>query len=196
MAAQRAYAANGRHYHNWSHIQACANWFAQLEFARPRPVLLALAFHDAVYIAGRKDNEQRSAELAAETLRQTSLLPKEEILYVSHLILATAKHQSLGTDNDLDQMLDIDMSILGAEPHDYKSYARGVEAEFCGNGTSKRYFRIGRTRFLNAVLHQDQIFLTDCFRKKLETRARSNIGTERSALLSEMSWLSKWLAKQ
>ena len=66
-----AYSEPHRHYHTTAHIDAC---LAELDLAGDLAsdrgeVEVALWFHDAIYRSWRHDNEQRSADLAAETLR-------------------------------------------------------------------------------------------------------------------------------
>ena len=63
-----AYATPPRAYHAFGHVLEVADRFIEVEggpgWARPREVLAAVLFHDAVYEATRTDNEPRSAALA------------------------------------------------------------------------------------------------------------------------------------
>ena len=63
-AARESYAGPGRHYHTWTHVLDCVAKLRDFTCDSPRAVFLALVFHDAVYVAGRQDNEERSTELA------------------------------------------------------------------------------------------------------------------------------------
>src|SRR5947207_15951860 len=61
-----AYAGRDRYYHGIGHIRECLR---ELDSVRdsaddPRALELAIWFHDVVYDGRRKDNEERSAELA------------------------------------------------------------------------------------------------------------------------------------
>ncbi|HET6783232.1 MAG TPA: hypothetical protein VFH12_05295, partial [Pseudoxanthomonas sp.] len=65
---EAAYAAPPRAYHNFGHVQEVLHRFAEVTagpgWAQPAEVYLAVLYHDAIYEAGRKDNEARSADLA------------------------------------------------------------------------------------------------------------------------------------
>jgi predicted metal-dependent HD superfamily phosphohydrolase len=111
-----AYDSPGRAYHSWAHILACLKEFRQMTFDNPRVALLALLFHDAIYVAGRKDNEAKSADLATLTLTELSDVGESEREEISAMILLTANHHAIGKPSrDAMKMLDIDLSILGAE---------------------------------------------------------------------------------
>ena len=64
----------GRAYHTWSHIQAFSRHFQTVAegpgWEHPVEAFMAIAFHDAVYVPGAKDNEARSAALATATLNR------------------------------------------------------------------------------------------------------------------------------
>ncbi len=67
----RAYAAPERHYHNLAHIEAMLELHAQRTRTHcpiRQAVEAAIWFHDAVYDTRRHDNEERSAQLAADRL--------------------------------------------------------------------------------------------------------------------------------
>jgi predicted metal-dependent HD superfamily phosphohydrolase len=85
---RRAWSGIGRHYHTLTHLDAC---FRELDETRhlamrPGEVELALWFHDAIYRSWRRDNEQRSAELAARTLRAASV---DSVERIRQMVLAT-----------------------------------------------------------------------------------------------------------
>ncbi len=185
--ARRSYDSPWRFYHTWSHIAACLAQFAEQKFDNPRTVLLALLFHDAVYVPGDKDNETRSAELAERMLRYRSSVPESERRSVSRMILLTADHHSAAhrLTPDEAKLIDIDLSILGQPWPVYQEYLQGVRREFCPSVTSDFEFRIGRRAFLEGVLRQRRIFMTDEMAKRLETRARFNINREIDLLKAE-----------
>src|SRR5438477_2725832 len=76
--ARRLYDTPGRHYHTWSHIVACLEQCLALQFLSPRTVFLALLFHDAIYVAGKADNEHESARVADEALSHHSRIGSDE----------------------------------------------------------------------------------------------------------------------
>src|SRR5687768_4982614 len=63
LEAREAHRSPGRHYHTWDHVLDCVGKLRTMPCKAPRVALLALVFHDAVYVAGRKDNEAQSANL-------------------------------------------------------------------------------------------------------------------------------------
>jgi predicted metal-dependent HD superfamily phosphohydrolase len=185
--ARRSYDSPWRFYHTWSHIAACLAQFAKQKFDNPRTVLLALLYHDAVYVPGSKDNETRSAELAERMLRYRSSVPEIERRAISRMILLTANHHSAAhrLTPDEAKLIDIDLSILGQTWPVYQDYMRGVRREFCPAVTSDFRYRIGRRAFLEGVLRQRRIFVTDEMANRLEATARSNISKEIDLLKAE-----------
>jgi predicted metal-dependent HD superfamily phosphohydrolase len=68
-----AYTAPGRHYHNLAHIEDCLGALARVEnlSAAEREILSeAIWWHDVVYDATRSDNEELSAQLAEQHVRE------------------------------------------------------------------------------------------------------------------------------
>jgi len=189
--ARRSYDSPWRFYHKWSHIDACLAQFTEQKFDDPRTVLLGLLFHDAVYVPGDKNNETRSAELAERMLRYRSRVPESERHSVSRMILLTANHHSAGRrlTSDEAKLIDIDLRILGQPWPAYQEYMQGVRREYCPSVTSDFEFRIGRRAFLEKVLSQRRIFMTDEAADRLEATARSNIGKEVDLLKAEAGFL-------
>ena len=186
-SVRAAYDSPGRFYHTWGHILTCLGEYRATTFDEPRAVLLALLFHDAVYVAGRKDNEAKSAEFADRTLARLSDVPADERQRVAQMIRFTADHHAAAAASpDARKMLDIDLAVLGADWPSYSAYADGVRREFCPAVTTESMFRIGRSRFLRAVLAQPHVFLTDAARARREPTARENIARELSDLEREM----------
>src|SRR5690606_27903307 len=67
-ALEAAYATPPRAYHNFDHVREVLRHHADVAagpgWAQPVETFLAVLYHDAVYEAGRGDNEVRSAEMA------------------------------------------------------------------------------------------------------------------------------------
>jgi predicted metal-dependent HD superfamily phosphohydrolase len=191
-----AYDSSGRVYHAWPHIVACVAEFRQMTFDNPRAVLLALLFHDAIYVAGRKNNEAKSAELANRTLTELSDVSESEREEISAMILLTASHHAVGKPSlDAMKMLDIDLSILGAEWPIYQAYAAGVRREFCPVVVSDFKFNIGRLKFLRSVQQQTNIFLTEEMQSIREQAAKENIAREISELEQAAGLIGRALAR-
>ncbi|APV51989.1 hypothetical protein BWI17_21360 [Betaproteobacteria bacterium GR16-43] len=154
-----------------------------------RVVFLSLLFHDAIYVAGRKDNESRSADLAVSTLRQHSNVPDAQLSFVREIILATAHHVAAASaSRDLKVALDIDMSILGSAPAEYARYASDVAKEYCPSVTSAQKFAAGRIAFLKQVLAQSRIFHLPETVEKWELPARMNIAREIEGMRELQGW--------
>ena len=181
---RQAYDSPGRVYHAWSHIEMCLREFNQVHFDDPRTVLMALLFHDAVYVVGDSQNELRSAELAAQSLQRHSNLTASERDRVSQLIMLTAHHhQPTVLDGDAAAFIDIDLAVLGSDWATYQAYALGVAREFCPSVVPRALFRTGRRRFLQGLLSQPFVFLTPNQRERCEAAARGNVQREMDELL-------------
>lgn len=185
-AIKLAYSTPLRAYHDFNHVRAVLRHFDAVAtgpgWLQPREVYLAMLYHDAIYEAGRRDNEARSARLAQEHI--AGWLPDAglDAERVAGLIELTARHGQL-TSSDLDSdacaadaryFLDCDMAILGAPPEAFDAYDRGIAEEYAGH-VPGWLFRRNRSRFLRALLKRERIFLSDFFHARLDAQARANL---------------------
>lgn len=187
-ALRAAYATPPRAYHGFAHVQDLLRHYAEVDagpgWRRPREVLLAVLYHDAVYVAGARDNEARSAQLAREHIARWLPDAGIDADRVAALIELTARHGSLepadvdgedaGDAADARHFLDCDMAILGADPAAFDAYDRGIAAEYRGH-VPDWLFRVNRRRFLKGLLARERIFLSDHFHARLDARARNNL---------------------
>ena len=193
---RQAYSSTGRVYHTWQHILACLAEYRLVKCDAPRAVLLALLFHDAVYVPGAKDNEAQSADLAMNLLAEQGNIAEGERREIAQMILLTASHHATNTlSADAMRLLDIDLSVLGAARPIYQAYATGVRREFCPAVVSEFKFRIGRIKFLRAVQQQPHIFLTAEMRSRCEQAARDNITGEIAALEQEAGSIGRFMSR-
>jgi predicted metal-dependent HD superfamily phosphohydrolase len=183
---EAAYATPLRAYHNFGHVQEVLHRFAEVTvgpgWTQPSEVYLAVLYHDAVYEAGRKDNEARSAELAMAQIAQW--LPEQGVdtLRVAELINLTARHGQFspgdfgddGFSLDTRHFLDCDMAILGAEPGTFDAYDAGIAEEYRGH-VPGFLFRLNRKRFLKGLLARERIYLSDWFHQRYDAPARANL---------------------
>lgn len=132
---------------------------------------MALWFHDAVYDPQAKDNEERSAELAAGCLKAAGA-PLELIAHVEALIMTTKRHTPEDRE-DFALISDIDLSILGRAPSRFDEYEQDIRREYAW--VSDEDFVKGRGGFLGSVLAKPAIFLTEYFHELLERPARANV---------------------
>jgi predicted metal-dependent HD superfamily phosphohydrolase len=182
--AYSAYQSPARHYHCWDHVIACTEQLRTVPCERPRVVFLALLFHDAVYVAGRSDNEARSAQLAREVLGENKTLTTAELTAIEELILATKDHHArIGLASaDEAALLDIDLSVLAAPRDEYMRYARQIREEWVPAAASEAEFRIGRVAFLRRMLAAPHVYLTANGQRRWDDAARANMTWELDAL--------------
>lgn len=172
-----AYAHPPRAYHSFAHVQEVVRHFHTVpSWQRPKEVFLAVLFHDAVYLAGKSDNEAKSADLALEAIK--TFLPKEDLetSSVRTLIELTAKHGKLdraSLDEDTRHFLDCDMAIIGAPPDQFDAYNFAIAQEYAD--VPRVIYRFNRNRFLKRLLESDRIFLSDFFHARLDAPARANL---------------------
>ena len=169
-----------RRYHGVAHIEAVLTTLGELTAPRTRTVAARLAawFHDAVYDPARFDNEERSAELAADRLTVLGTDPAlvEE---VRALVLATKRHElgatgAAGADHD--ELLDADLAILGSPPAAYEAYAAAIRAEY--GHLDDAVFRAGRASVLRSFLERPALFSTAAAIERFEVQARANVRAE------------------
>jgi predicted metal-dependent HD superfamily phosphohydrolase len=181
-----AHATPPRAYHHFGHVQAMLAHYEAVAagpgWARPREVWLAVLYHDAVYRAGRRDNEARSAALAAADIARW--LPDADLdaRFVVELIELTARHGALAPGDlgpgaegdDRRHFLDCDMAILGADAATFDAYDRAIAEEY-RSVVPAWLFRIRRRRFLRGLLHSERIYLSTFFHERLDAPARANL---------------------
>ena len=174
-----AYAEPARFYHTAAHIADC---LAQLDgnrdlASRPDEVEASLWFHDAVYLPGAPDNEDRSASLARSCLAGAAPLGAPE--RVAAMVLAT-KHLDLPTDSNTQLLCDIDLSILGREPSEFGEFERRIRQEYAW--VPEPMYRRARAEVLNGFIRRRSIYHTDRFVQRYEGAARRNLERAVAAL--------------
>ena len=174
------YAEAGRHYHTAQHIAAC---LAQFDAARglcehADEVELALWFHDAIYDARAKDNESQSAAWAVRLMTECGIAQPARTR-VHTLIMATC-HDALPQTQDAQVLVDIDLSILGADAARFDAYEAQVRQEY--NFVPGFLFRRARRKILQGFLERPAIYVTTHFHAALEKKARENLARSLAAL--------------
>jgi predicted metal-dependent HD superfamily phosphohydrolase len=156
-------------------LEVLASFQRVRAWENPEAVYLAILFHDAIYEAGRSDNEERSAELAARLLGATE--HARHISRVQQLIRLTARHGSIDpkeVDEEAALFLDCDMAILGAPSTEYDAYEAAIAEEY--RLVPPELYRTGRAAFLRKLLSRPVIYLSPFFHSELEQAARTNVG--------------------
>ncbi|MCI5167824.1 MAG: N-methyl-D-aspartate receptor NMDAR2C subunit [Candidatus Electrothrix sp. GM3_4] len=166
------YTEPGRYYHTDKHVGECLTHLQLLrhQATRPAEIEVALWFHDAVYDTRRPDNEERSAEWAVKFLGASKVGQAIREL-VARLIMVTQTHALYDADTAL--MTDIDLSILGAQPHVFEQYDTDIRREY--SWIPGEQFRRGRIQVLNNFLERAEIYKTSYFLAKYEQQARLNL---------------------
>lgn len=185
-ALEAAYAVPPRAYHDFGHVQEVLHRFAEVTagpgWTQPAEVYLAVLYHDAVYEAGRKGNEARSADLARAEIAKWLPALGIDTLRVAELIDLTARHGQLGLADfgedgfslDARHFLDCDMAILGAAPDVFDVYDQGIAEEYRGK-VPGFLFRLNRKKFLKSLLARERIYLSDWFHQRYDAQARINL---------------------
>lgn len=172
----KAYSSPKRHYHTLTHIRQLLQYVDQFrsELTNPEQVQWAIWYHDIVYNPLRKDNEEKSANLAQARLQDLGLV-KESYRYVVPWILATKDHKLPPGDDSFDGefLLDIDLSILGAERLPYEQYCSQIRKEYAMY--PKVLYNKGRKKVLRHFLEMERIFKTGVCRDQWEKKARGNL---------------------
>jgi predicted metal-dependent HD superfamily phosphohydrolase len=167
------YAEPQRHYHTRRHLTECLGEFepAQRLAQKPAEVAAALWFHDAVYDPHRNDNEERSAALAREALGAAGVAP-EAIARIAESVLLT-RHHAQPANDDQRLLLDVDLSILGADAPRFDEYEGQIRLEY--SFVAEASFHARRGTLLKAILLRPHIYHLEYFRARLEQRARANL---------------------
>lgn len=167
------YAESHRAYHTFEHIRACLYHFDAVSknLSDPLSVELALWFHDVIYDPKSQTNELDSAVYAALAL-DTMATPEEVICKVYHLILLT-QHPSQPLDYDEKTLIDIDLSILGAEKGVFLVYESQIRSEY--RWVEEGEYHREREKVLQHFLAQERLYQTDYFFEKREQQARKNL---------------------
>jgi predicted metal-dependent HD superfamily phosphohydrolase len=179
------HAGPDRGYHGWSHPLALLALHGEVAgmLHDAEAVRCAILLHDAIYEPRRKDNESRSAALAAEMLKD--VVPEATLGRTLRLIEATAHHAipaGLPADEaaDMALFLDMDLSILGAAPEAFDAYEAGVRHEY--REVAAAAFRAGRAAILAEFLAREALYFSDWGRDRFEATARANLARSIAAL--------------
>jgi predicted metal-dependent HD superfamily phosphohydrolase len=179
-----AWAEPQRRYHTLRHLGDCLALFEQAAHlaGRPAEVEMALWFHDAVYALKASDNEARSAAWADEALAAAGVAA--DVRQRVHALVMATCHDAQPTTGDAGLLVDIDLSILGAEPERFDEYEVQVRQEYAW--VPGPLFRRKRREILQGFLARPRIYSTEWFHQRFEAQARSNL--ERSVARLRAWW--------
>lgn len=170
---EAAHGEPARTYHTATHVRHCLEELDRDRSlaARPDEVEMALWFHDAVYVPGAGDNENRSADWALTALTSAGTAP-DRAQRIQALILATG-HSDIPADPDARLLCDIDLSILGQSRAAFDEFERQIRHEYAW--VPEPYYRRTRSKVLAGFLRRESIYQTEPFASRYEARARENL---------------------
>lgn len=173
---EKKYSEKGRHYHNLNHLE---NMFSELKPVKDKilnfnNVSFSVFYHDVIYDATSKMNEEKSAEFAKSRLQKLGL-NEIDLAEISEQILATKSHQK-SYKTDINYLLDADLSVLGKDTQTYLDYIKQIRKEY--SIYPDFLYNPGRKKVLKHFLDLENIFKTEDFRNKYESQAKENIEFE------------------
>ena len=176
-----AYCAPDRHYHDARHITDCLHEFDSVRGIAQDPATLeaAIFYHDVVYDGRRTDNEERSADVAADALGKLGATDRF-IEGVRELIVFTRHDVEPDTD-DGKLMVDIDLASLALPPEKFDENSRKIRLEY--EHVPEAAFVAARNKMLGGLLARPRVYYTEVFFEKYERAARENLArvTRRAA---------------
>lgn len=173
------YAEPHRAYHTFDHIRSCLELLDTIrpELHDPRTMELALWYHDVIYDPRADDNEEQSAQMAIKELAELGE-PQECQQEVARMIRVTDHPAEPQTRDDC-FLLDIDLSILGADPEAFDEYERQIRFEY--QWVPEEVYRGKRAEVLRLFLERKAIYQTSHFYNAREERARNNLRSTASS---------------
>ncbi len=170
------YNKRNRHYHNLLHLD---HLLQELIIIKDKltdwPIIVfSIAYHDIIYNALKKDNEEKSADIAYERLGLLHITT-ERRYKCREQILATKAHNK-STDDDTNYFTDADLAILGSSYFNYKKYTEQIRKEY--RMYPDLIYKPGRQKVLHHFLQMPAIYKTDYFIERYEQQAGNNIQYE------------------
>ena len=176
----KRYSQPNRYYHTFKHVEAMLVQLDDLDIRYPGihdvrdPALeLAIWFHDA------EEKEWDSCRFFVGMMKK--FVGQKLLHTVGCLILATEHTKERNGVDDEDLIIDLDLSILGSEPGEYKNYREGIRREYAEVPDAD--FVAGRRKVLEHLMSR-KIYNTPYF-THLEERARINMRGELELLGGE-----------
>lgn len=169
------YGQRHRSYHTLDHIRQMLDDMEKYFPGASELEILAIWFHDLVYIPGSTENEAQSTWQMAALLR--GIYTNEELMVAGNHILATAYHvkERRPYSPGSKRLRDIDLLALAIDPRDYDINTRKIWEEL---NLPEDVWRLGRKRFIQKMLSQPRIYLTDELHTWFEHLARTNLKRE------------------
>lgn len=165
---------SSRHYHDIGHIETL--WKRHLDHGGSPDndiMAFAIAWHDAIYVSGAKDNEARSMDLWVKDALEADR-PLDIINAVSEAIMATAEHPYQGDGGEhVLRMADLDLLGFAGTPEDFVADSEAVYREM--QGVSIEEYEAGRSAFFEHILRTPRLYRTPDLYALYEDKARQNL---------------------
>ncbi|WP_408030880.1 HD domain-containing protein [Tenacibaculum xiamenense] len=173
------YSKKERAYHNLNHLQELFKYhdLYKEQLSSPDIVSFSIFYHDIIYDIWKKDNEEKSAEVALIELQKIDL-PYLFYKEIENQILATKTHQAASLDGKF--MVDFDLSILGQSNKIYTDYTQKIRKEY--RLIPSILYKKGRKKVLEHFLAKENIYSTVPFKNLYEKQARENLANELKTL--------------
>jgi predicted metal-dependent HD superfamily phosphohydrolase len=173
---EQSYSSKKRHYHTLTHLE---NLLDRLHEVRDQiqdwdVIVFAIVYHDIIYSATKKDNEEKSKDVAANRLRSLGVPSQQISRCVAHILASKSHTTSLDPDTNL--FTDADLSILGSSWDEYFQYSKQVRSEY--SIYPDFLYNPGRKKVLQHFLSMEKIFKTEHFYSRYEEQARTNLTAE------------------
>lgn len=163
-----------RFYHTIDHIDYMI--FAGRKLMN-REQYMAVLFHDIVYDAKRKDNEEQSASLmykmldaGYDTMKECS---GEAVDTIANIILDTRTHKATRPESEL--VLDLDLLGMSDSYETFRKNSDNIRKEY--SHLSDNEWSIGRRYFFTELLNRPKILTTNKF-SMFDKDIRNNIKRE------------------
>jgi predicted metal-dependent HD superfamily phosphohydrolase len=183
-------ATEDRHYHGIGHLALL--WRRHRLYAAAEGltapeietlIACAIAYHDCVYARGRRDNEERSAEVWLRASAGAHL-SDEDRAWVADTIRATADHLAYpdpAADAPLRErarvwVLDLDLTPLGEADADFDRNTELLRLEV-PHLTDAQY-DAGRLGFLRKISDAPRVYRTPTLAAQFEAQARANFARQ------------------
>ncbi len=165
------YTEPHRFFHTLNHINECFDCARENDFHLNNIQNWSLIFHDFIYYPDKDNNEQRSCNEFRKFVDIFSPQNLKEQFYneVETMIMATKDHVS--NNEQIQQILDCDMSIFCSNSLRFKEYERQIREEYSFAG--KQYIP-KRIEFLQNLLNKERIFYLLSSEKELKARENIN----------------------
>jgi len=168
-----------RHYHVWAHPQAMLRHLDRaiadgVDMADPIAAVGFILWHDAIYDPQGPHGRNETMSAALCRVEMATIAGPASVARACAAIEATIRHlQPEGDCPDAALLLDIDLSILGADDAAFAAYDDAIRAEYAHVGEAD--YRAGRAAILRRFLDRDRLYLTDWGYDRWEGRARANL---------------------